>query len=117
MRFLADENVSRSVVEQLRAAGHDCVWARESMRASRDPVILAAAVAEARIVITFDKDFGELAFRSRLPASCGVVLFRITLKGREEDVRRVMQTLQSRNDWSGAFWTITDERIRRRPLP
>jgi predicted nuclease of predicted toxin-antitoxin system len=75
------------------------------------------AVAEGRILVTFDKDFGELAFRSRLPATCGVVLFRITQRGREEDIRRVLETLQSRDDWSGAFWTVTDKRLRRRPLP
>ncbi len=83
--------------------------------ADRD--ILARAMAEARVLVTFDKDFGELAFRSHLPATCGVVLFRITQRGREQDIQRVLDTLQSRNDWSGAFWTVSDKRIRRRPLP
>jgi hypothetical protein len=78
---------------------------------------LARAVAEARVLVTFDKDFGELAFRSRLPASCGVILFRITPRGRDADIQRVLDTLASRDDWGGAFWTITDQRIRRRPLP
>ena len=67
--------------------------------------------------MTFDKDFAALAFRSNLPATCGVVLFRITPRGREEDAQRIFQTLRGRDDWSGAFWTVTDRRIRRRPLP
>lgn len=117
MRFLADENIARSVVDRLRDAGHDCLSVKESMRGASDADILARAVAEARTMITFDKDFGELAFRSRLPASCGVVLFRITPSGRDADIQRVLGPLESRDDWAGAFWTITDQRIRRRPLP
>src|SRR6266550_6767061 len=113
MRILTDENIARSIVLRLREAGHDCLSARESMTGVADRDILARAMAEARVLVTFDKDFGELAFRSRLPATCGVVLFRITQRGREEDIRRVLETLQSRDDWSGAFWTVTDKRIRR----
>ena len=117
MRFLTDENIPRSVVTRLREAGHDCLSAKESMIGAADADILARATDETRILVTFDKDFGELAFRSRLPASCGVVLFRITQRGRDEDIQLVLDALQSRSDWSGAFWTVTDQRIRRRPLP
>ena len=69
------------------------------------------------MVVTFDKDFGELAFRSLLPASCGVILFRISSRGRDQDTQRVFDTIQSPNDWAGAFWTVTDKGVRRRPLP
>lgn len=117
MRFLTDENIARSILVGLRDAGHDVLSVTESMTGLPDCEILARAMAEARIVVTFDKDFGELAFRSQLPASCGVVLFRVTQRGREKDIQRVLDTLQSRQDWSGAFWTVTDSRIRRRPLP
>jgi predicted nuclease of predicted toxin-antitoxin system len=117
MLLLTDENIARSVVIALREAGHDVLWVKEVMRGAADDFILARAMAEGRVVVTFDKDFGELAFRSRLPSTCGVVLFRITQRGREQDVRIVLDTLRSRNDWSGYFWTINDDRIRQRPLP
>jgi predicted nuclease of predicted toxin-antitoxin system len=117
MRFLLDENIARSVVLGLRQAGHDVLWARESMRGLADDLLLARAKTDDRVVVTFDKDFGELAFRLRLPATCGVVLFRITCRGREHDVKLVIDTLQSRQDWSGHFWTVTDDNIRQRPLP
>lgn len=117
MRFLTNENIASTVVAGLREAGHDCLSAKESMRGRPDREILARAVAEGRILVTFDKDFGELAFRSRLPATCGVVLFRITQRGRELDTQRVLDTLKSRQDWTGSFWTVSDQRIRRRPLP
>jgi predicted nuclease of predicted toxin-antitoxin system len=78
MRFLANENITATVIEELRRRGHDLLSVKESMRAAQDDEILARAQAEERIVITHDKDFGELAFRSKLPASCGVVLFRLS---------------------------------------
>jgi len=117
MHFLTNENIAASVVAGLRDAGHDVLSVKDSMSGAPDTAILARAVAESRVLVTFDKDFGELAFRSRLPAACGVVLLRIAQHGREQDVTRILETLQSRADWSGAFWTVTDQRIRRRPLP
>ena len=95
MRFLANENIARSVVTGLRDAGHDVLSVKESMRGQDDKTILARAAAEARTLVTFDKDFGELAFRARLPVSCGVVLYRITQSGRTPDTRRVLETLLS----------------------
>lgn len=79
MRFLADENLPGAAVTALRAAGHDVAWVRTDAPGSTDRVILERAVAEARGLVTFDKDFGELAWRFGLPAHCGVVLFRVAM--------------------------------------
>jgi predicted nuclease of predicted toxin-antitoxin system len=54
------------------------VWIRTDAPGSSDRAILARAQAENRIIITFDKDFGELAFRFGLPATSGIILFRIS---------------------------------------
>jgi len=59
-----------------RKRGHNVLWVKESMRASADSIVLTRAEREQRIVVTLDKDFGELAFRSRLPAQCGIILIR-----------------------------------------
>jgi hypothetical protein len=117
MRFLANENIPPGAVGRLRDLGHDVLSVKESMTGSDDAAILARAVSEQRVLITFDKDFGELAFRSHLPASCGVILFRFTLRGRKRDVARVAETLLARDDRAGAFWTVTERRLRRRSLP
>ena len=77
LRLLANENFPRCIVEALRADGHDVAWIWEDARGSSDPRILARAQIESRIVATFDKDFGELAFRHSLPAHSGVLLLRI----------------------------------------
>ena len=78
MKFLANENVAGDAVIALRKKGHDVAWIRTDAPGSKDEAVLARAMAEQRILLTFDKDFGELAFRSHLVATCGIVLFRIT---------------------------------------
>jgi predicted nuclease of predicted toxin-antitoxin system len=117
MRLLANENVTASVIHRLRQRGHDVLSVKESMRSERDAVILARAQAEQRIVIMHDKDFGELAFRSQLPAFCGVILVRLTGRDPDSDNERALTALESRTDWPGHFSVVTDDRIRMRPLP
>src|SRR5439155_11165576 len=99
MRILANENVPGPVVTALRTAGHDVLWVKESMTGAKDRDVLARAHSEARLVVTFDKDFGELAVRHRLPAASGVVLFR--LRG------RAVAALTSRDDWAGHFAVVS----------
>ncbi len=77
MLLLANENFPRVAVEALRAAGHDVLWARTDMPGTPDDEILRRAQLEQRIVLTFDKDFGELAFHFGLPATSGIILFRL----------------------------------------
>ena len=117
MRLLADENVSGTVIEGLRERGYDVFSVKESMRSERDDVILARAQADQRIVVTHDKDFGELAFRSQLSASCGVILLRLAGSDPDTDNERVLEAIESRSDWAGHFSVVTDDRIRMRPLP
>lgn len=91
MRILANVNVPRSTVEALRLAGHDVAWALERMATDTDFKILAAAQIDARIVLTNDKDFGELAVRSGLPARCGVILLRLKGLSPDEAVARTVE--------------------------
>lgn len=90
-----------SVVTELRARGHDVFSVKESMRGADDVAVLARAQAEVRIVITQDKDFGELAYRIGLPAGCGVILFRLAGNDPDADGRRMVAAVESRSDWSG----------------
>jgi predicted nuclease of predicted toxin-antitoxin system len=117
MRLLVNENVTGTVIEELRERGHDVLSVKESMRSEQDDVILAHAQTEQRIVVTHDKDFGEFAFRSQLPASCGVILFRLAGSDPHQDNQRMLEAIESRTDWVGHFSVVTDDRIRMRPLP
>ena len=78
MRILANENFPQTAVDALRGDGHDVKWVRTESPGISDREVLAHAQLDGRIVVTFDKDFGELAFRFGLPAACGIILFRLT---------------------------------------
>jgi hypothetical protein len=75
MRLLANENFPGEAVEALRARGHDVLWVRTDFPGSPDREVLARALAETRVLITFDKDFGELALRSKPRVATGIVLY------------------------------------------
>jgi predicted nuclease of predicted toxin-antitoxin system len=116
MKFLANENVAGDAVVALRAKGHDVAWIRDDAPGSRDEDVLARAVTEGRILITFDKDFGELAFHSRLPAKCGIILFRIPAPSASFVANTVVTAIESRTDWVGQFSVVEENRVRMRGL-
>jgi predicted nuclease of predicted toxin-antitoxin system len=117
MRIIANENVMATVISELRSRGHDVVWVKETMPKAEDESILAAAQTQQRLVLTHDKDFGELAFRFGLPAACGVLLIRLSGTGRQADIELVLNVIDSRDDWAGHFSVATRGRLRMRPLP
>ncbi len=79
-RFLANENVPGEVVLAARQSGYDLAWIVELSPGADDDAVLATALAEGRVLVTFDKDFGEMAFRQGKPATCGVILLRPRLR-------------------------------------
>jgi len=117
MRLLADENSPGDAVEALRSRGHDIAWIRTDAPGSIDRQVLARAVAEDRVLLTFDKDFGELAYGAGLPAHSGVVLFRFRPVSPAFVVERVLRALESRADWARHFSVVEEGRVRMAPLP
>jgi len=117
MRFLADENFPGDAVAALTAAGHDVVWIRTDAPGSLDADILRRAVEEGRILLTFDKDFGELAWHAGLPAHCGIVLFRLHMPPPADAGRVIAAILGARADWQGQFSVVEPGRVRMRLLP
>lgn len=77
MRLVADENVPMKAVLLLREKGHDILSISESLLQTADEDILEIAEREGRTILTFGKDFGELAFCSELPVTCGIILWLI----------------------------------------
>jgi predicted nuclease of predicted toxin-antitoxin system len=77
VKFLLDEGIPFRLAAFLAGEGHDIVeCGRDLPQALNDRDILAIAVREARILVTNDKDFGDLVFRDHLPHA-GVILFRV----------------------------------------
>lgn len=116
MRILADENFPGAAVTALQDLGHDVRWVRTDLPGAQDREVLALAAQESRILITFDKDFGELVFHLGLPASCGLVLFRLARTSPREIAKRLATVLESRTDWEGSFAVVEERRVRLRPL-
>ncbi|MEB3311582.1 MAG: DUF5615 family PIN-like protein [Snowella sp.] len=116
MRFLANENFPLDAVEALRQNGHDVIWIRLESPGISDPEVLSRAQAENRILLTFDKDFGELAFRSRLSASVGIILFRIKAPSGSVVAEKVVRVISLRNDWHRHFTVVEEDKIRMREL-
>ncbi len=116
MRILADENFPGMAVEELRTRGHDVVWVRTANPGLGDRAILEWAQTEERLLVTLDKDFGELAFGRDLAARCGVVLFRMKMSNARTGSMRIVDILESRSDWPAHFSVVEDDCIRMRPL-
>lgn len=79
MKFLADENVDQQIVASLRSSGHDVVYIAELDPGITDEQVLALANGQGCLLITEDKDFGELVFRMRRQ-SHGIILLRLAGK-------------------------------------
>ncbi len=116
MRILADENFPGTAVNALRKRGHNVVWVRTAKPGIEDRAILEWAQTENRLLLTLDKDFGELAFGRDLPSRCGVVLFRMNFSDAGTASMRIVEILESRSDWPAHFSVVEDDRIRMRPL-
>jgi hypothetical protein len=116
MRFLANENFPGDAVVALASAGHDVVWVRTAAPGLSDQEVLAKAEREGRVLLTFDKDFGELAWRHGLPASCGIVLFRVPMPPPAAVGSALAARVDERGDWAGHFSVIEPARVRMRAI-
>lgn len=116
MRLFADACVARSLVSALRSAGHDVIYVAEGPPSVEDEDILVAALAEQRILLTEDHDFGALAVRDgRL--SAGVVLIELYgLSPAARDARVLMALGNDEAALRGQFTVIEPARTRVRPL-
>lgn len=116
MKFLADENFPALVVRYLREAGLDVRWVRTDFQGIDDEMVLQKANEEQRIILTFDKDFGEIAFRDKLNTQNGIVLFRLAIIDIEISAIFIRDTILSRNDWASHFSVIEKDKIRMRKI-
>jgi len=116
MKFLADECCDAGLVDALRAAGHDVLYAVESLRGVTDGELLTRAFSESCILLTEDKDFGELVYRLRRPAH-GIVLLRFDVADRASKVPRLRYLLEREAErLPGAFVVLERDKVRFRPL-
>jgi len=116
MKFLADECCDISMVKRLREEEHDVVYIQEKMPGISDSEVLQEAFLEKRILITEDKDFGELVYRLKKPVY-GLILLRFHPLEKREKIGRIIELSdQYSSKMKGNLIVIDSEKIRIRPL-
>lgn len=117
MRLLADECLDGRLVTWLRDQGHDVLAVSDKHPGIRDREVAALAIREDRIVITEDKDFGEIAVRGGGPIP-GIILLR-DVGPDLADVTAALRVILSDPDarLRGGLAVIRRGRIRLRQLP
>ena len=112
MRFIVDECTGPSVAAWLREEGHDVFSVYDSARGSDDVMILNMALRENRVLITNDRDFGEMIFRLNMP-HCGIVFLRLADNRSSSKIHILEKLLAGHQDIiEGNFITITEKKIR-----
>jgi predicted nuclease of predicted toxin-antitoxin system len=116
MNFLADENLETQVIEGLRQDGHNVLAVVEMEPSISDDRVLEQANQIAAVLLTNDKDFGELVFRLRRLAA-GVILLRLAGLSNSEKAELVVQSIRQHSDeLVGAFTVISPRSLRIRRL-
>lgn len=120
MRLLIDQNLATRVAARLRDAGHDVVHVAErGMAAADDDEVLGLAVAEARVLVSEDTDFGALLSRSGSAVPSLVLIRsaeRLTTEARATLLAATLPRVESELE-AGAIVVLGRSRVRVRPLP
>lgn len=114
--FVADENFDFTVVNQLREKGFSVLAIAESFFSVADPQVLQIAVDRNSILLTEDKDFGELVHRLRM-SHCGILLVRLLKISSQEKSRRVCEVIEKQGiELINSFSVLSNEQLRIRPI-
>jgi predicted nuclease of predicted toxin-antitoxin system len=116
MKILADESVEKGVVQRLRRDGHDVNYVAELSPGIMDEEVLALASAESTLLLTADKDFGELIFRQRF-IKRGIVLYRLAGLSSPEKAETISLTITEHGaELLKSFSVITEKAVRIRSV-
>jgi predicted nuclease of predicted toxin-antitoxin system len=117
VRLLADRNIAAPMVRALRAGSTDVACVAEFASGITDDEVLEAAARDARLLLTDDKEFKELAFRPER-GQTGVIMLRLPFALASENAVRVVNVLQEHSGRLVGFYTVIEPtRVRFRPLP
>jgi len=117
MRFLADESCDYLLVKTLREEGHDVLAVSEIMPRLEDSDVIQLSVREKRILLTEDKDFGQLVY-AHGQSSVGVIFLRFPFSARTQISRDLSILIEQQGErLIGCFVTIQPGRIRISHIP
>ena len=116
IKFIGDVNVEKPIIDYLLASGYNTKWIPDLDCGMVDQKLLEIANREKRILITNDKDFGELTFRQKR-ISTGIILFRVKGENSRYKIRMLHKLLLSHiNRLRGYFIVVTRRKIRFIPM-
>lgn len=117
MKLLADENIARQIIERLRRDGNTVLSIAETASGSADDDVLDLANQQGAILLTDDKDFGDLVMFQRRPSQ-GIILVRLEGLSPADRAELVADVLRVHADeLAGGFTVIKRQTVRTRPLP
>ncbi len=114
MRLLADENIPYGPLNCCEERGMMSWPSPKPLTRACGEDVMALVVEEWRILLAFDKDFGELAYSSKPHLSGGIILFQIPLRPADYIATMVAEVLDSKCDWPGQFAVVEPGLIRLR---
>lgn len=113
-KLLADENIPAKAIDTLRGAGYDLLSIQETAAGISDEEVLRIAVAQGRILVTFDRDYGELIFGEGHEPPPSIIYFRAFPAGPGEVSDAVLSLLADPHPIGGAMVIVSNQGIRRR---
>ena len=114
--LVADESVDGPIVQTLRAEGHEVMYIAEAGPGASDDAVLAVANEHGAVLLTEDKDFGEMVFRQG-KVSAGVILVRVDgLSNRRKAEIVVAALRQLGGAVTRSFTVIAPGQVRVRPV-
>jgi predicted nuclease of predicted toxin-antitoxin system len=118
VNFVADESVDQQIVERLRREGHEVWYIVETGPGASDADVLELAIRKGAILLTADKDFGEMVFRQRQVTE-GVIFIRLAGQSQKRKAEIVASAVKRHGEeLFRAFSVIIPGGIRiRKPIP
>jgi len=115
MKFLANENMPMEVITQLKEKGYDLIRVDDVKKGMSDSAVLTLSIKENKILITFDKDFGEKVFRNGKSAK-GILLLRFVPKSVDLISKRILSFLEKSHELENKFIVLEEDRVRIRDI-
>ena len=117
MRFLANENIPRASISRIRSEGYDIKAVGTDHAGVSDREVIQLSLAENRIILTLDKDYGELIYKHGFRPLPGVIYFRLKEISPESPGKMLTGLLkESRLIFAGKFTVIDTNGIRQRGI-
>lgn len=118
LKLLANENLPMISVHALRRTGLDILAISETSPGLKDEVVLKLSKEQSRALMTFDRDYGELVYRRRMPCPPAIIYLRFDPASPIEPAHIVQQFLaRTESELDGYFFVLNRDSVRKRLLP